>query len=92
MTKRDIREVLCVMSVLGASLTSLMVFAASQFRPSQYVEVLPWVFLSYLWGSMTTLAYGFWMTRPKPKRRKTLDEMTSHTVEIELPDDDQTRH
>lgn len=85
-----VRVALVTLGVISGSLAVLMGFAATQF-PRARLEVLPWIFLSYLWGTMTVLSYMLYVTRPK-KQRRPLDDYARQVVRVELPTEYTTRH
>ena len=87
------RDILTSMAVILGSVAVVLGLAATQFRTTpQQVEVFPWIFFGYMCGSMTTLVYLLWKNRPKPKQRRTLDQMADKLVQVEMPTEHTTRH
>ena len=93
MTSKD-PAMLEAAKILGVTLLSLgivMAFAAYEFRFSR-LEVLPWILVSFLAGSITTPLYMLWASRPKRKKRRSLDDFAGQVVDVELPTEHSTRH
>jgi hypothetical protein len=89
---KHVKEAAGIVGTILLSLMVLMGFAAWQFPVYMYKEVLPWVFLSYLWGSMSSLGYMLYTCRPKPRPRRPLDDFAGQVVQEDLPDEYTVRH